>query len=633
MKAGWCARIGRRTALLVIFAPAGCAMVGVSQVKPHDYFNARNADIIDTNRLSDSSTQALNVVALTAAHCGEAFEACMDTVQHSPGLDDEQRLSAAAELWLARAIRADKAKPGAAMNDVAFDAYLQSARSAYAYLFFTGRKPSQRAFEVRQMQVTDFYNFSVQRAVSHLFAQLPRLGVQLKKTSMAGWSVIRPLSDLEFSTHNAVPSELIASSALRFKGLRNIYRRDGFGTEFVAVAPTVAEQPDIAWREPGYVPMTGALVFDGGTLDQVMATRQVQLVARDPYRDESMTIGGNNVPLAANFTAAYGVWLARSGFARQSIRSLLGHEGGITTPRVLLMQPYDPDRLTVVMLHGLASSPEAWINVANEVMGDRQLRLNYQVWEVYYPTNAPIAVNLAEIRTALDATLAHVDPGGKARASNHMVLVGHSMGGVIARLLVSSSGDALWKLLPPREHLSATRRAKLRERLAPYLQFQPMPQVSRAVFLSAPHRGTPYAQQRLARWIGNLIRLPSNVLKTVANVSELLKDDTGQVHTLRVGNGVGNLSDEDPFIRATENLRISPRVRYHSIIGVYKRGGAPLVSTSDGVVPYTSAHLDGATSELVVPSWHSVQETPEAILELRRILRQQLESTPAAAPP
>lgn len=632
MKPGWRNRVVRGLALVALSGMGGCAMVGVSQVKPHEYFNERRADIMDAGRLSDSSTQALNVVALTADSCQQAFKSCIDTVLHSPGLDDEQRLSASAELWLARAIKADHGAPGQPMDDAALDAYLQAARSAYAYLFFSERKPAQRAFDIRQMQVIDFYNFAVQRTVSRFFARLPQLGTRWETTPLAGWTVFRPLSDLQLSANNAAPIELIPASGLRFKGLRNTYRRDGFGTAFVAVGASDESVTEAPWRLPAYVPMTGALVFEGSSLDQVMATDRVQLVARDPYRDDSMTIGDSEVPLAANFTAAYGVWLARSGFARQSIRSLLGREGGITTPRVLLMQPYDPDRLTVVMLHGLASSPEAWINVSNEVMGDRQLRRHYQVWEVYYPTNAPIAVNLAAIRQALDETIQHFDPGGHARASNHMVLVGHSMGGVIARLLVSSSSDELWKLVPQRPGLSAARRERLHQRLAPYLQFQPMPQVTRAVFLSTPHRGTPYAQTRLARWIGALIRLPANVLKTVAGVADLLKDDAGQGPHLRVGNSVENLSDDDPFIKAAADLPISTQVRYNSIIGVYKRRGAPLASTSDGVVPYASSHLDGAESELIVPSWHSVQETPEAILELRRILRVQWQSLPQTAP-
>ena len=72
-------------------------------------------------------------------------------------------------------------------------------------------------------------------------------------------------------------------------------------------------------------------------------------------------------------------------------------------------------------------------------------------------------------------------------------------------------------------------------------------------------------------------------------------------------------------VLAAANLPISPHVRYHTIVGVYKPTG-PLATTSDGVVPYTSAHLDGADSELAIPSWHSVQDKPAAILELRRIL-------------
>jgi pimeloyl-ACP methyl ester carboxylesterase len=624
----WIVRCAVLVALLCLGA---CAMVGVSRIKPHDYVTERRADVVGSGRLSDGTVQALNVVALNTDTCARDFADCTDTVIHSAGLTDEQRLSTLSELWMGRAIKTDRAKPGTPMDDATLDAYLQSARYAYAYLFYTARQPSERAFELRQVQVIGFYNFAVQRAVIRFFHVLPQLGTQWTQTSLAGWTVLRPQTDVRLAGNARIPTELIPAADLRFNGLRNVYQRDGFGSDFVAVAPSEAPADDVPWRNPDYVSMTGALVFDGNTLAGVLATKQVQLLARDPYRDGSITIGGRMVPLGANFTAAYGVWLARSGFASQSIRSLLGREGGITTPRVLLMQPYDPDRLTVIMLHGLASSPEAWINVANEVMGDEDLRRNYQVWEVYYPTNAPVAVNLAEIRKALDATLRHFDPSGRARASQNIVLVGHSMGGVIARLLVSSSGDKLWDVVPVRANLSPEKRARVRKRLAPYLQFTPMPQVTRAVFLASPHRGTPYAQHRIARWIGNLIRLPVNVLKEVASLSDLLKSDGSKITPLRIPNSIDNLSDTDPFIVAAANLPISPRVRYHTIVGVYKPTG-PLATSSDGVVPYQSAHLDGADSELPIPSWHSVQDTPAAILELRRILALHAAAVRAATP-
>jgi triacylglycerol esterase/lipase EstA (alpha/beta hydrolase family) len=603
-------------------------MVGVSRVKSHEYISSQRNDVIATGRVSDQTVQSLNVVALSTDACAKAFEACVDTVGASPGLNDEQRLSALSELWLGKAIRNDRADNDAEMDNSTLDAFLQASRYAYAYLFYTQRRPEDRVFELRQVQVIGFYNFSAQRAIARLFQELPHLAPNWTQTSLANWTFLPPQADLRLAGDVRAPSELIPASTLRFNGVRNTYRRDGFGTEFVAVAPPVAADDDIPWREPEYVPATGALVFEGTTLDAVLATRRIQLMARNPYSDDTISVGGRSVPLAADFTAPYGIWLARSGFASQSIRSLLGREGGITTPRVLLMQPYDPNRLTVVMLHGLASSPEAWINVANEVMGDEALRKNYQVWEVYYPTNAPIAVNLAGIRKALDATFQHFDPGGKARASNNVVLVGHSMGGVISRLLVSSSGDQLWNVIPTRSDLSPAKQARLRQRLAPYLQFKPMPQVKRVVFMASPHRGTPVAKYRLARLIVNLIRLPVNVIKEVASFSDLLKNATPDGAPARIPTSIDNLSDSDPFVKAAADLPISPAVHYHTIVGVYKSNG-PLVDSSDGVVPYRSAHLEGADSELAIPAWHSVQETSGAILELRRILKLHAEAVAA----
>lgn len=620
MNHGKCVWIARCILLAGLLCLNACAMVGVSRIKLHESVNERRGDVIGTGKLSDRSVQSLNVVALNADDCERAFDACVATVLHSPGLNDEQRLSALSELWLARAIRGDRSKIDAEMTDQTLDAFLQAGRYAYAYLFYTKRQPSERAFELRQAQVIGFYNFSVQRAVTRFFQELPHLDKQWTQTQLAGWTVMRPEAEPKPAETTAEPVELLSASTLRFNGLRNVYRRDGFGSEFVAVAPPDKPDNEVPWREPDYASMTGALLFDGTTLNDVLATRQVRVLVRDPYRDDSVTVAGREVPLAANFTAAYGVWLARSGFASQSIRSLLGREGGIKTPRVFLMQPYDPKRMTVIMLHGLASSPEAWINVSNEVMGDAELRRNFQVWEIYYPTNAPIAVNLANIRKALDTTFRHFDPSGKARASNNVVLIGHSMGGVIARLLVSSSGDQLWSVIPTRADLPPAKKARLRERLSPYLQFTPMPQVTRAVFLASPQRGTPYAQHTLARWFGNLIRLPANVIKEVASVSDLIKGDSESSTPMRIPNSIDNLSDKDPFIVAAADLPMSPAVRYHTIVGVYTPPG-PLIDSSDGVVPYRSAHLDGAESELAIPSWHSVQETPAAILELRRILR------------
>lgn len=262
---------------------------------------------------------------------------------------------------------------------------------------------------------------------------------------------------------------------------------------------------------------------------------------------------GQRVPLAANFTAGYGVWLARANFNRQSLRSLLGREGGIDRPHVYLMQPYDPNRRIIVMLHGLASSPEAWVELANEILGDEALRQHYQIWQVYYPTNMPVALNHAMIRRALGDTLTHFDPSGQAPASSDLVLVGHSMGGVIARLMVSSTDQSLVQLAADHSRLTPQ---QIR-RIDPMLRFEPFPNVSSAIFIAAPHRGTSVAGGRLGRWMAGFIRFPITVLEELAHTLAPNAAASSRESLATIPNSVNNLDENDPFVRTAAAKFIS----------------------------------------------------------------------------
>lgn len=613
-------------ALLALLLLSGCAGVTVTSISPAKYLAERRGDVLTTGRLSESAQEVLRVAGIP--DCREQPIACRGTLQRSDGLSEEQRLSALSELWLEAALAADQ---DLAPDEAALDAWLETARHAYAYLFFSARRPGQRAFEDRQTQVRDYYNYAVQQAVTRLFKTYRGASAPERRRAIAtsGWRVESRAEDFQLPDNAPLPDELVAASSLRFTGLRNSYRRDGFGAELVAVmAPTGKHVPEQPFDETRFPAITALLRFPGDSLSDVLATRDAQLMLYDPYRSAQAPLGGESVPLAANFTAGYGLWLARSGFATQSLRTLFGLADGLVRPRIELMQPYDPKRRVIVMLHGLASSPEAWINVANEVLGDELLRRSYQIWQVYYPSNAPLALNRKAIHDALLQTLTHFDPSGQAQASRDMVLVGHSMGGVLARLLVSSSGDELWATLPalPASTAKRVEQQRVRERLAPYLAFEPLPQVTNAVFIAAPHQRTPFAGNRLARRIANLVTLPLAMLEQVGDVTGLFGRPGGEgvdAGTQRIPNSIDNLRDTDPFVQAAAKLPISPRVRYHSIIG-QADAALPLADSSDGIVPYGSAHLAGAASERVLPSEHSVQEHPLAILEIRHILREQL---------
>ncbi|MDQ0608431.1 pimeloyl-ACP methyl ester carboxylesterase [Variovorax sp. W1I1] len=635
------------TLLCAALLLGGCAGVTVGSISPSEYLAQRRGDVLITGKLSTSAEEVLRVIGSDADQCTANGQVCRQALADSTGLSDEQRLSALSEVWLQVALAAGKSS-GAAAGPAAPDtieAYLESARHAYAYLFFTARKPRDRAFEDRQTQVRDYYNYAVQQAITGLFSryrQGGRVGDDaLPRVPQVGaWRIDTDLSALELRPEDPVPQALIPAASLTFSGLRNTYRRDGFGAELVvetnqpAPSPrpldSKAEDDTPPYSEMPFPGLTALLRFEGTDLRQVLATHTARIVVFDPYRTSTTRLAEQDVPLAANFTSGYGLWLARSDFARQALRSLFGSADGLTKPRIYLMQPYDPNRRTVIMLHGLASSPEAWINVANEVLGDETLRRNYQIWQVYYPTNAPLAINNFAIRQAITETLAHFDPTGKAEASRNITLIGHSMGGVLSRLLVSSSGDKLWDTILASYPMQGAQQQRMEQRLAPYLRFEPLPQVSDAIFIASPHRGTPFANNRIARWVANLITLPVAMLGQLNDISrELMRIAPGKqdIGPLRIPNSIDNLSDRDAFVQMSSDLPMNPRVRFHSIIGNDTPGVVQALS-SDGIVPYESAHLDGAASELVLRSAHSVQENPLAILEIRRILREQLLLTP-----
>lgn len=617
----------RACALIVVLICTGCAGVRVSSVSTQDFIAQRRGDVLTTGRLSAAAHQALVVLGLQTRDCANDIDVCTQILMTRDGLDSERRMATLSEVWLMHALVLQRRPSTPANEEQLLNAYLQSARAAYAYLFFTPRSPTDRAFEDRQTQVRDYYNYSVQIAVTRLFEQYRGTPVQGAVTVETGdWRLDGRMSEVRMAYGQTLPYELIPASSLTFRGLRSMYRRDGFGAELVAVSARAVNDPVVSkasFSEMPFPAVTVIATFPGKTLDQVMQTRDAHMVGYDPYRRDAVELAGMTVPLAANFTSGYGLWLARSGFASQALSNVLGRARAIEAPHVYMLQPYDPSRRVIVMLHGLASSPEAWINVANEVLGDEALRQRYQIWQVFYPTNAPLAINNSAIRAALTETFAHFDPKNTAQSSRDAVIIGHSMGGVLSRLIVSSSGSVLLDALQQSRSLNEARITKIREEFGTTLSFEPFPGMTRAVFIAAPHQGTPFAENRVARWFSNLITLPAAVVQQFSTLNTMLDTDeaTRPNDTFRITNGVDNLSENDPFVQLTAKMQISPMVRYHSIIA-NNTPNVPLIDSSDGLVPYRSAHLPGAESEKVINFSHSVQETPEAILEIRRILRE-----------
>ncbi|MBK5965851.1 hypothetical protein CCR95_17635 [Thiocystis minor] len=280
------------------------------------------------------------------------------------------------------------------------------------------------------------------------------------------------------------------------------------------------------------------------------------------------------------------------------------------TPRVVFLQPFAPDKIPVVLVHGLMSTPLMWAPLVKALLADERIRTHFQFWFFFYPTGQPVPLSALQFREALDAV-----------AHNHghhkpMILVGHSMGGILSRAQISRMSEREAETV--RSGIASLPETSLVRRA---LIFEPRPDVSRAVFMFTPHRGSRLAANSLGAWGIRLIRLPDWLLGTLMHYAMLIPE----IAEGRPPTSIQGLSPNSSFLRALD--RTQPTVPTHSILGDRGRRRGSLLASSDGVVAYSSAHLAAAKSEVVVPAGHGGFANPLAIAELRRILHQELAET------
>jgi pimeloyl-ACP methyl ester carboxylesterase len=348
-------------------------------------------------------------------------------------------------------------------------------------------------------------------------------------------------------------------------------------------------------------------------------------------------VGGRDVPIEFETSSALAATLAESplwdfelkGFfsgafrplasvvktavvGQESVRQEAGDEG------LLFLQPYRRGHIPVVLVHGTASSPARWANLVNEILNERALSQRYQIWLFLYNTGNPIGYSGGLLRRALEHAVALHDPDGSDPALHHMVVIGHSQGGLLTKLTSVDSGSAFWDQIAtvPLDQLELSDEVRETLRLSSF--FAPEPFVSRIVFLCTPHRGSYLASFSLAGLVSDFVAAPSNLTQVLGELV-LQNHDKLMLRTMaRLPTSIDNMTPGNPFIRALSNLPLSPGIHAHSIVAV--RGDGPPERGSDGVVDYESAHLDGVDSELVVRSSHSAQDQAEVIEEIRRIL-------------
>jgi len=401
--------------------------------------------------------------------------------------------------------------------------------------------------------------------------------------------------------------DLIPTDELRYHGayVKDDVKRDGIGAPLVAVRHLTPEKASELFAPPAiYYGVTGFAEFEGS---------RCILSIKDPLAAETVTVEGHTYPMGANFTAALAMGLAREKPQKLGFVRLLRPQEYASTFRVARMEPYNPNKTVVLVIHGLMDTPVTWVPLLNDLRSDKDIRRNYQFWFYSYPSGYPYPYSALILRQELDAI------EKKFPLRKKMVVIGHSMGGCISRTLITDTGNKLWIEAfgrPPAETEMPADSKHLREQA---IILKHRPEIGRVIFMSTPHRGSDLASNWIGRIGSMLVKTPTKLMTIGQTIRQNMSPDPAALQLKRFPNSVDTLAPNNRFVVAINKVPITPGIPYYTILGDRGRGDSP--NSSDGVVPYWSSHLDGARSEFIAPSNHGSPLNPQAIAEVHRILK------------
>jgi pimeloyl-ACP methyl ester carboxylesterase len=603
----------------VSLALVGCrSPIGVDRVTTQQAYDQVDANALRTGRPSADTISVLHRYDLDRLAARRPDEAVRQLHQKALATGERDQLFALAELSYAAGDKIRRSLKPWDPRD-ARDYYLGSAVYAWLYLFGDGKQPRPSPFDRRFREACDFYNYGL------------GLGLLAERRSTNG--VVRlesgrrrlPVGEIELKLDTTpFPSpldeyeQILLADQFRVRGLSVRNRMAGVGTPLICVRP---------WNtEFGIHPSTPATVLLRGptSLAQLSAGVPSCRLELYPVDDTTVSIGAASVPLETDVTAyrAYNLNQSRIwDLGRLAFLSPAKH----VTNQLILNQPYDPNRIPVVFVHGTFSSPVTWAEMANTLAADPVIRRHFQIWSFIYGTGNPLVYSVADLRATLIARVQQLDPQGTNALLRQMVIIGHSQGGLLTKCTAVDTGDRIWRTVSTNrlEDLKITdaQRAELRR----LLFFEPLPFVTRVVFIATPHRGSYRSGSVARRLARRLVTLPGAVFaRGSAMLSFKQGSDMDRFLRNKVPTSLDSMSPRNPGLLALADIPVAPGIKAHSIIPVLGEGD-PRDGGNDGIVTYSSAHVDYVESECIVRSGHSCLNQPATIEEVRRILHLHLE--------
>ncbi len=498
------------------------------------------------------------------------------------------------------------------------DYYLGSAVYAWLFLFGESDQPRPGMFDRRFRDACDLYNFSLGLALTSGRSTTNDTVV------LSGGRRRLPVGEMDISFPQDNPAiqtsdfeRILLADQFRVNGMSVRNREPGMGAPLIAVKGL---NPQFNIRPS--VPVTAFLRCQTSLESLTNSPASATLELYDSYENALVSVAGLDVPIETDLTAYRAYTLSQSRIWKLGNLGFLAPAERIPS-QLIPNQPFKPNRIPLVLVHGTFSSPVTWAEMANTLLSDQVLRERYQMWSFVYGSGNPLIISVADLRTALTNEVQRLDPAGTNSFLRQMVVIGHSQGGLLTKGAAIHTEDQLWRSISTNRFEDVTLTDSERASLRDLLFFDPLPFVSRVVFIATPHRGSYLATGIARKLARKLVALPSAVADRGKNLMKMTAgSEAEQFLRGRMPTSLDGMSPENPGLLAMSDIPVAQEIKAHSIIPVKSEGG--LHNGRDGVVAYSSAHLECVQSELVVRSGHSCLDHPATIEEVRRILHEHL---------
>ncbi len=574
-------------------------------------------------KVTPRAWNALKRFGLLDIYTERGGDSLLDIRKAIDDTNDAELIYALSEVAYVEGKRSERA----GKSSEALNFYGISLSNSYDFLFSEDLETERNHYDPQFRNACELYNESLEDTLRLLCSdnqlrpnqkytiQTPNRTFTVRTAMRGGWDAN------EFDRYEFV-------SDYNIQTLHNRHTTYGLGVPLIAVRkPLDAADPREKYYPEGLSYAVTAMMRCTAMDGEKRLGRSPELILDfyDPLQVNQIQLASHWVPLETDLTTPLAFFLDSPEFRERNLATegLLNPNDSQSRRGLYMIEPYDPTRIPVVMVHGLWSSPLTWMDMFNDLRSYPEIRKRYQFWFYLYPSGQPFWISATQLRKDLAEMHDTLDPQHHNAALGQMVLVGHSMGGLVSRMQTIESGDDFWRIVSDQPPEAVRGSEEDRVKLVSTLYFHANPSVRRVVTIGTPHAGSEFAND-YTRWVARkLIRLPQ---MSVMAGNNLARENPGLFRDnkmLAVSNAIDSLAPESPIFPVMARAKKSPGVQFHNIIGVVekRRSFFGTGKPNDGVVDLVSARTPDAASEKIVNSTHTlIHTTDAAILEVRRIL-------------